>query len=188
LARVVARHYADLLAYKDEYEVARMLTSVKLKEEIKRTFGDTARYSFNLAPPLLNVGRVNGRPKKHEFPMWIAPLLRILAGLRALRGTLFDPFRWSVDRRLDRYLITEYECLVGMVLPLVSEQNLGAAAQLLALVGQVRGYGPVKNEAAVAYRQSLQRLMAAFVEYPTGLADTDRLRAHSNRVSAIQSR
>jgi indolepyruvate ferredoxin oxidoreductase len=163
LALQVARKFSKLLAYKDEYEVARLLTSEKLQNDIKRQFKDGARYSFNLAPPFLPRGTVNGRPRKMEFSGRIRPLLAVLARLRVLRGTVFDPFGYSAERRMERRLITDYERLVKTVLPLVTALNIGAAIELLGAVDQVRGFGPVKAAAAASYRDRVSLLEQAFL-------------------------
>jgi len=169
LALQVARSYSKLLAYKDEYEVARLLTSEKLQDDIKRQFKDGARYSFNLAPPFLATGTVNGRPRKMEFSGRIRPLLRALARLRVLRGTIFDPLGYSAERRIERRLIREYEILVRKVLPSLTPFNIGAAIELLGAVDQVRGFGPVKAVAERVYRQHVAVLQRSFLPAPAKL-------------------
>jgi len=169
LALQVAGRYSKLLAYKDEYEVARLLTSEKLQNDIKRQFNDGARYSFNLAPPFLTTGTVNGRPRKMEFSGRIRPLLAVLARLRVLRGTVFDPFGYSAERRMERRLITEYERLVKTVVPWVTSLNIGSAIDLLGAVDQVRGFGPVKSAAAKDYVQRTATLQRSFFSSSPGL-------------------
>ncbi|WP_232476337.1 indolepyruvate ferredoxin oxidoreductase family protein [Flavisphingomonas formosensis] len=155
LARAFAVNYAKLLAYKDEYEVARLLSSPELRAEIDRTFQKGGRISFNMAPPFLSGRKQNGRPAKREFGRWMLPLLRLLARFRGVRGTMFDPFGFTAERRMERALITEYEQLVERVLSTLSRENYGKAVELLTLAGQIRGYGPVKEEAVLRYRQEL---------------------------------
>ena len=100
-----ARSYAKLLAYKDEYEVARLLTCPELHDEITAAFEEGAKISFNLAPPIFAKKRMNGRPGKRELGRWILPLLRLLARFKGVRGTRIDPFGYAEERRMERSLI-----------------------------------------------------------------------------------
>ena len=110
-------NYAKLLAYKDEYEVARLYTDGRFEQQIRDQFDGDFRISFNLAPPLIPSGRdALGRPLKRAFGPWMMPVFRLLARMRGLRGTAFDPFGYSADRRLERDLIAGYEKDVGHVL------------------------------------------------------------------------
>jgi len=177
LSLQVARSYSRLLAYKDEYEVARLLTSSKLQDEITRQFKVGARYSFNLAPPFLTTGTVNGRPKKMEFSGRIRPFLRMLARLRILRGTIFNPLGWSAERQMERRLITDYELLVRKVLPSVTALNVDVATELLGTVDQVRGFGPVKAAAVKDYHQRLLGLVRSFETASSQLIEHKRLRS-----------
>ncbi len=105
LADAVARNYFSVLAYKDEYEVARLHTETGFVESVKRNFGAGARMSFHFSPPLFaRPDPATGRPKKYELGPWMLPILRVLAKLRWLRGTKLDPFGRSADRRLEREL------------------------------------------------------------------------------------
>jgi len=151
LALAVARNYAKLLAYKDEYEVARLLSSPTLRKEIAKTFEDGGRIALNLAPPFFNSKKVNGRPVKREFGSWILVVMEAMARMRGLRGTWFDPFAWTHERRMERALITQYESLIEDVLATLEPDNHSRALTLLALADEVRGYGPVKAAAVVAY-------------------------------------
>lgn len=161
LARIVARNYAKLLAYKDEYEVARLLTSESLRKEIAATFAAGGRIALNLAPPILNGAKVNGRPRKREFDRWILPLLRMLAHMKGLRGTMLDLFGYTAERRAERAMIAEYEALVEEALGALTPANHAAAMILLNAVDEVRGFGPVKEVAMEAYHRRLPELRAA---------------------------
>jgi indolepyruvate ferredoxin oxidoreductase len=167
LPRAVAINYARLLAYKDEYEVARLYTDGRFEKQLRDQFDGDFKISFNLAPPLL-AGKPDalGRPGKRAFGAWMLPLFRLLAGLRGLRGTAFDIFGYSADRRLERDLIAAYEKDVAAVLGALSPVTLDTAIELLSLPDRIRGYGPVKEKAA---RDALARhgqLMADLANPP----------------------
>ena len=117
LPRAVAINYAKLLAYKDEYEVARLYTDGRFEKQLRDQFDGDFKISFNLAPPMLAGGTdALGRPRKRAFGAWMMPLFRLLAKMRGLRGTAFDIFGYSADRRLERDLIAGYEKDVAHVL------------------------------------------------------------------------
>jgi indolepyruvate ferredoxin oxidoreductase len=162
LARAVARAYAKLLAYKDEYEVARLLTRPALQQEIAQVFAAGGRVSFNLAPPFLASRGINGRPRKREFGPWLRPALRVLAKGRRLRGTVFDLFGYTAERRAERALIDQYEQLVARVMAALTAANHNAGVELLTLVEDVRGFGPVKEAAMQHYHQRAKSLEHAF--------------------------
>jgi indolepyruvate ferredoxin oxidoreductase len=162
LACAVARCYARVLAYKDEYEVARLLSSPSLQGELQASFGEIRKITFNLAPPVLVGATGSARPRKWEIGPWILPLLRMLARLRGLRGTVLDPFRHTAERRMERSLISDYEKLVHRVLDALTRANHPAAVSLLALVDEVRGFGSVKQAAIEAYAVRVQEAERAF--------------------------
>src|SRR6185437_7577957 len=110
LPRAAAINYAKLLAYKDEYEVARLYTDGSFEKQLREQFDGDFKISFNLAPPLLGGAKdALGRPVKRAFGSWMMPVFRMLAGLRGLRGTAFDIFGYSADRKLERELVVSYE-------------------------------------------------------------------------------
>lgn len=165
LAMAVAHNYARLLAYKDEYEVARLLTHPSLQAEIERGFADGARLSFNLAPPMLGGKAADGRPRKREFAAArMRPVLKLLASSRRLRGTAFDPFGRTAERRMERGLIADYEALVDRVLRRLTADNHDAAAELLGLADMIRGFGPVKQAAVERYRRAVSEQEAAALD------------------------
>ncbi len=147
-AKAVARSYFKLLSYKDEYEVARLHTQTGFLESVKRDFGDKARVRFHLAPPILNFATdARGRPRKREFGAWMIPVLRLLASLRGLRGTRFDPFGMTAERRMERSLIIEFESRVEQLLGALGTANLDLATEIVSLYMDIRGFGPVKEQA-----------------------------------------
>jgi indolepyruvate ferredoxin oxidoreductase len=149
LPRAVAINYAKLLAYKDEYEVARLYTDGKFEKQLRDQFDGDYKISFNLAPPML-AGKPDalGRPGKRAFGAWMMPVFRLLAMMRVLRGTSLDFFGNSPDRKLERELIADYEKDVASVLGVLSPLTLDTAIELLSLPDRIRGYGPVKEKAA----------------------------------------
>jgi indolepyruvate ferredoxin oxidoreductase len=162
LARTTARGYAKLLAYKDEYEVARLLTLPALEAEIAQVFAAGGRIAFNLAPPILAGRPVNGRPRKREFGSWLRPMLRVLAHGRHVRGTAWDLFGYTAERRSERALIAEYERLVDRVLGALRPANHAAGVRLLSLAEEIRGFGPVKEAAIQKFHQRVKLLEQDF--------------------------
>jgi indolepyruvate ferredoxin oxidoreductase len=151
----VAVTYARMLAYKDEYEVARLLTDPAFEAHLRDEMEGDFRLVLNLAPPVLSGKDPNGRPRKREFGAWILPLLRGLARMKRLRGTAFDPFGYLHERRLERRLIREYEDVAGRVLAGLGKDNEADALAILTLFDEIRGFGPVKEAAARTIRERI---------------------------------
>ena len=142
LADAVARNYFKLLAYKDEYEVGRLHSSPAFLAELERTFEGDRHLRFHLAPPLLSrPDPRTGQVRKREFGPWVLHLFRVLARLKHLRGTAFDPFGWLPDRKLERRLIADYERLVDELLARLGPETHAIAVELAAWPDQVRGFG-----------------------------------------------
>jgi indolepyruvate ferredoxin oxidoreductase len=159
LADAVARNYFSVLAYKDEYEVARLHTETGFVESVKRNFGAGVRMSFHFSPPLFaRPDRATGRPKKYELGPWMLPVLRLLAKLRWLRGTKLDPFGMSADRRLEREWLARYESLLDRISAELDDSRFELALALARLPEQVRGYGFIKSAAAARARAAEQEL------------------------------
>jgi indolepyruvate ferredoxin oxidoreductase len=145
LTRAFALNYFKLLAFKDEYEVARLYAAPEFREKLEATFEGDYSLAFHFAPPILaSAGHGGHGPRKRRFGRWTFTLLRALASLRFLRGTPFDPFRFSPDRKLERELLANYERMVSEILPALTRDNLAVAVELAALPQRMRGYGPVK--------------------------------------------
>jgi indolepyruvate ferredoxin oxidoreductase len=167
LPRAVAINYAKLLAYKDEYEVARLFTDGKFEKQLRDQFEGDFKFNFNLAPPILGGGKdALGRPKKRAFGAWMMPVFRTLAKLRVLRGTPFDIFGHSPDRKLERDLIAGYEKDVATVLGLLSPVAHDTAVEILSLPDRIRGYGPVKEKAVADAKARYAQLAADLVNPP----------------------
>lgn len=156
LTLVFARNYAKLLAIKDEYEVARLLTDARLHAMINRAFGPGARIAFNLAPPFLS-NLLLYKSQKLEFPSWIVlPILRFLRSMKRVRGTMLDPFGWTAERRAERGLVGSYQALMERTLDKLNSDNLPAALGLMDEIASVRGYGHVREAAMKAYTRRIE--------------------------------
>ena len=148
LATAIAKSYFRLLSYKDEYEVARLHTDENFLASLRRDYGDRAKLRFHLAPPILNGKRdARGRPLKKEFGTWILPLFRLLASLKKLRGTAFDIFGYTAERRMERQLIATFEDTVENILLHLEPNTIEQACGHIDAYLDIRGYGPVKEEA-----------------------------------------
>ncbi|WP_144107175.1 indolepyruvate ferredoxin oxidoreductase family protein [Paraburkholderia sp. BCC1886] len=156
LAEAVARHYFKVLAYKDEYEVARLHTDGRFAATLANAFDGRARTTFYMAPPLLSKRdpRTGRRAKIALQGAWLEPLLRVLKHGKVLRGTWLDPFGRQQDRRIERALIGEYEDDVRLALGRLTTANFDAACKLLAVPASIRGFGVVKERSyEVAQRE-----------------------------------
>lgn len=163
LAEAVARNLFKLMAYKDEYEVARLYTSGAFQEALERQFEGDYRIEFNLAPPLLaRMDPLTGRPRKMRFGPWMLKLFRVLAGMRKLRGTVFDIFGYHPERRMERALLSHYEELLEMILGALSGDNHAAAVELARLPDEIRGFGPVKAASVERAEARRDELLARF--------------------------
>jgi indolepyruvate ferredoxin oxidoreductase len=167
LAEAVARYYAKLLAYKDEYEVARLHADGEFTKKIEGMFEGDYKVVYHLAPPLLaKTDPVTGEPKKMRFGPWTLRLFRILSRLKRLRGTPLDVFGYTQERKTERALIAEYEALVHSLLRDLTPQNHALAVQLASLPEDIRGFGHIKAKNIAAARQKRDALLAAFAASP----------------------
>ncbi|OUS34926.1 indolepyruvate ferredoxin oxidoreductase [Rhodobacterales bacterium 56_14_T64] len=159
LKEAVAKGYHKLLAYKDEYEVARLLLDSRAKAEAE--FEGDFTLSYNLAPPILGGKDANGRPKKRKFGPSTLRLLRLLARLKSLRGTPLDLFGYTADRKMERALIKQYEADMKVWLPKASPEILEPLIALAELPLQIRGFGPVKNDNELKAAKKRETLLVA---------------------------
>ena len=178
LTAAVARQFAKLLAYKDEYEVARLYTDGAFAEQIREQFSGWSRLSFHMAPPLITRAGRNGEPpRKIELGRWILPAMRLLAKAKRLRGTPFDVFGWTDERRAERALVTDYKSMIEALLPRLSSANLPLAIQIAGVPDRIRGYGHIKLASIAAARAGWKELHARFDA--AGLDDAPRSDASS---------
>ena len=163
LALAVAKNLFKLMAYKDEYEVARLHADSAFAANLAQQFKGDFKLTFHLAPPIL--GRrdgFTGKPLKTEFGPWIMTGFKFLAKLKGLRGTRFDPFGRTAERRLERQMIVDYRERIESLLPKLNAANASVAAKIAALPDNIRGYGHVK-EASIAKAKALEvDLLEAF--------------------------
>ncbi|MBZ0145838.1 MAG: 2-oxoacid:acceptor oxidoreductase family protein, partial [Rhodocyclaceae bacterium] len=161
LAEALAKNYFKLLAVKDEYEVARLHADPAFHAKIAATFEGDYTLNFHLAPPLLaKTDPFTGRPRKRAYGPWMLTALRGLAKLKFLRGSAFDVFGRTAERRLERELITDYERDIAALLASLNASTLDTAVALAALPEQIRGFGPVKLRTVEAARQRREALLS----------------------------
>ena len=171
LAEAVARGYYKLLAYKDEYEVARMYTSGAFEDEIAQHFDGVHKIEFHLAPPLLSWwhrDKQTGHPYKMRFGSWMMPVFRFLANRKNLRGTAWDIFGYTAERKRERQMIADYEAMLDRV---VAKLTLGTHATITQLAGlpmEIKGFGHVK-EANYERAMARQKALLNQLENPTPL-------------------
>ncbi|MGI9221263.1 MAG: indolepyruvate ferredoxin oxidoreductase family protein, partial [Woeseiaceae bacterium] len=147
LATAVARYAHKLMAYKDEYEVARLYSDPAFKQKLKAQFEGNFKLQFNLAPPAISrKDKVTGLPKKMTFGGWLLPAFSLLSKLRFLRGTVFDGFGYTAERKMERQLIIDYQNTISELLDNLDHSNHGLAIQIASVPEQIRGYGHIKEE------------------------------------------
>ncbi len=158
-ARAVAENLFKLMAYKDEYEVARLYASGDFRRKLEAEFEGDFRLKFHMAPPLINKGvDALGRAKKSEFGPWMMAAFAILKRLKFLRGGPFDVFGLTEERRLERALIDEYRRDIEALAGRLDAQGFSAALEIAQLPQDIRGFGPIKLasvEKTKARRQEL---------------------------------
>jgi indolepyruvate ferredoxin oxidoreductase len=162
LAEATARCYFKLLAFKDEYEVARLHSDPAFARRIGAMFEGGYRLKFHLAPPIL--GRRDprtGEASKSEFGPWMMVAFRILARLRRLRGTPLDVFGWTAERRTERRLIADYEATVAELIERLDRDNHKLAVEIALIPERIRGYGHVKQRHLAAAKKKEAELLAA---------------------------
>ncbi|WP_042884928.1 indolepyruvate ferredoxin oxidoreductase family protein [Cupriavidus necator] len=160
LTEAVARSLFKLMAYKDEYEVARLHTGAAFRQQIASMFEGKVRLVHHLAPPLFARKNQAGELVKGSYGPWMRSAFGVLARFKGLRGTAFDPFGYTVERKEERALIGEYRRSVEALLPALSAKNLDLALEIARLPQEIRGYGHVKARNLAATRTRWERLMA----------------------------
>jgi indolepyruvate ferredoxin oxidoreductase len=170
-AEAVARYLFKLMAYKDEYEVARLYSDPAFLRQVSNEVdGDNLRLTFHLAPPLLaRRNKATGEPRKMTFGPWMMSVFRPLAKLKFLRGTAFDPFGYTAERRTERQLVRDYEALLDELIARLSPDNHHLAVGLAAIPEKIRGFGPVKMRHLTAAKADEAALLDQFRAGPMAL-------------------
>ena len=163
LAQAVARYYFKLLAIKDEYEVARLYSDGTFLKSVKERFEGDYKLRFHLAPPLLAAEDPDsGEPQKREYGPWMLKAFGVLATFKGLRGTAFDIFGYTDERKMERRLITEYEAIVEEILRDLSNKNYDIAIELAEIPEKIRGFGHVKERHVGIAKQQEATLLKQF--------------------------
>ncbi|MDP3669296.1 MAG: indolepyruvate ferredoxin oxidoreductase family protein [Telluria sp.] len=162
LTEAVARYFYKLMAYKDEYEVARLYTDGAFAEKVAGMFEGDVKLKFHLAPPLLAKRDAQGHLVKQEFGPWMMKAFKLLARFKGLRGGAFDIFGYTGERKMERALIGQYRDTVAGLLPKLNADNLSQAVAIASIPEDIRGYGHVKERHLKAAREKEAALLAAF--------------------------
>ena len=171
LTEAVARYYYKLMAYKDEYEVARLYTDPAFMEKVKAQFEGDYKLKFHLAPPLLAKRNSQGELVKKQYGPWMMKGFGLLAKMKGLRGTAFDIFGKTEERRTERALIGEYRQTVSGLLDALSKERIDRAVAIASLPEDIRGYGHVKERHLEAVRARQQQLLSAYRTTESGRSE-----------------
>jgi indolepyruvate ferredoxin oxidoreductase len=162
-AEAVARYLFKLMSYKDEYEVARLYTDGSFIRQLNNEFDGDMRLEFHLAPPMFAPrDRTTGLPRKLTFGGWVLPVFRALAKLKFLRGTVFDPFGYTGERKTERKLVTDYEAMLKEIMPRLTPDNHHLATGLAMIPEKIRGFGHVKARHLAAAKADEGALLEQF--------------------------
>ncbi|MFL5225938.1 MAG: indolepyruvate ferredoxin oxidoreductase family protein [Microvirga sp.] len=164
LTEAAARSLFALMAYKDEYEVGRLYTNGHFEKQVAAAFeGKNLRYEFHMAPPLLaRRDKTTGLPRKMSFGPWMLKAFAVLAKLKGLRGTPFDVFGYTHERKVERRLIGDYEALLSEIVATLAPQNHAIAVGLANLPKKIRGFGHIKARNLEAAKREEAELLARF--------------------------
>ena len=164
LAEAVARYAFKLMAYKDEYEVARLYADPSFMAQVKNEVaGDDLTLKFHLAPPLFaRKDKVTGLPKKMTLGPWMLPAFRVLAKFKILRGTVLDIFGYSQERRTERTLVDDYQALLEEIMGKLTPDNHHIAVGLANIPEKIRGFGHVKARYLLAAKADEAALLEQF--------------------------
>jgi indolepyruvate ferredoxin oxidoreductase len=159
-AKAVVVGAFKLMAYKDEYEVARLHRDQSFRKKLAEQFEGDFRIRHHLAPPMISrIDPRTGYPGKIAFGAWINPVFAVLARLKGLRGTRFDPFGSTQERRMERRLVADYESLIPDLSARLTQGNLAVATELARLPEEVRGFGHVKMAAVERFEAKKKALL-----------------------------
>jgi indolepyruvate ferredoxin oxidoreductase len=159
LTEAVARNFFKLMAYKDEYEVARLHSSGEFAQRLTEAFDGDFKLRYHLAPPLFARRNERGELVKSEYGSWVMTAFRWLARLRRLRGTALDPFGRTEERRAERHLLSEYESTLTGIVSRLGTANHALAVEVASVPEQIRGFGHVKAKSMQAAREARAQLL-----------------------------
>ncbi|MBI2399218.1 MAG: indolepyruvate ferredoxin oxidoreductase family protein [Xanthomonadales bacterium] len=162
LTEAVARHAFKLMAYKDEYEVARLYTTGDFEKRIRETFDGDYKIHFNLAPPLFARKDAEGQPLKSAYGPWVFSAFKLLAKMKGLRGGFFDVFGKTAERRMERQLVEDYFRTIDELVARLDASNHGLAVQIAEIPEHIRGYGHVKEAHLAKAKAREAELLAQF--------------------------
>ena len=163
LTRAVAENLFRLMAYKDEYEVARLFTDGRFQEELDRQFEGDYQLKFHLAPPVFaRKDPHTGEAHKRTFGPWVFRVFKVLAKMRKVRGSWLDPFGYTHERRQERQLIEEYDQTLDELASRLSPANYQVAIELAGIPSKIRGFGHVKERNLAQARELEASLKARF--------------------------
>ncbi len=164
LSMAVAKNYAKLMAYKDEYEVARLYTDGRFVEQLKTQFEGDFSLKFNLAPPMFAKKDAKGHMVKAQYGSWMFGAFKLLAKMKGLRGGAFDVFGKTAERKMERALIVEYREMVEALVARLDASNYLEAIELASLPEQIRGFGHVKEKAVAEFRARKAELLSGNIK------------------------
>ena len=162
LAQNVARYLFKLMAYKDEYEVARLHTDTAFLAKVNAMFEGDFKLYYNLAPPLISKKNEKGELQKRQFGPWMLTSFKLLKNLKGLRGTAFDVFGKTAERRMERALIGEYTTSIDTLLESLNASNHAIAVEVARIPELIKGYGHVKERNVKTARLQWAGLMQDF--------------------------
>jgi len=160
--RAVAQSLLKLMAYKDEYEVARLYTDGEFLKAMHQQFEGDPALEFYMAPPVISRAKHGERPRKVRLGGWMLPAMKLLAHGRRLRGTPLDVFGYTQERRMERALVADYKRRIDSLLPALEADRLKVATEIALLPLSMRGFGPVKEANVAAARLREAELLHRF--------------------------
>ena len=166
VTEAAAKSLFKLMAIKDEYEVARLYTDGSFAAEMSKQFQSYEKLEFHLAPPIMGRRGKDGTPRKSSFGPWMMKGFRLLAAMKGLRGTAFDLFGYSAERRMERQLLAQYEADLELVAAALAPGRIEAAAALASVPALIRGYGHVRQASAEKAAGERSRLLERLAKIP----------------------
>jgi len=166
VTEAAAKNLFKLMAIKDEYEVARLYTDGSFATELSKQFQSYEKLEFHLAPPIMGRRGNDGKPRKSSFGPWMMKGFRLLAALKGLRGTAFDVFGYSAERRMEQQLLARYEADLELIAAALAPGRIEAAVALASVPALIRGYGHVRQAGAEKADGERKRLVERLANTP----------------------